>query len=289
MEVSDEAIEVGGVGIQGDGIALGHEPGAVVEEELEAVGGCDEEAVMSIGVDIEEGEGGLAGEVLGQGGGGDIGERDGDTLCGGLFDDEGGAGIGMDAAFEAGDVHGFLAGLEALGLEGAVFFEGILRGFRLVITDEALAESVPGCGVVGFEAEEFLVGGGGVFEVAEFLVGGGELEGGCADFGGEVFGLLEHFEGFLELAHAFEGASGDVVGGGEVAVEGDGALGVVEGVGGVFGEEEGVGEVQLRIDVGGVELGGLGEGVDGAFGFAAVVVILADVHPVGEVLGGFGR
>ncbi len=253
-------------GGQGDGFGAGGEDAIGIPEEPDAIGVEDEEIVPGAAVDIDGGDGAV--EVVGEiaeGGGGLVGETDGDAGGIGLFEGGRGAGLGMDAAFVDG---GIVGGDGASGGDLLMGGEGQGGGFALAQAEEHLGQLIVGGGMIGLELGDFGELFGGVLEMSPTGVGKTELEADGVDGAVDVLGDLEGLDGVGVLVLSEEGAAEEVMAGGGVGFEMNDFAGVDGSLGGLIGDEVGVGEVQVDVGIGRVHGPGLLEEFGGAGGVA---------------------
>ena len=167
----------------------------------------------------------------------------------------------------------------------AMLLQHLLRFIGRALADQRLAQAIVRRRMFGAELDCLAPLRDRVVVILQALIGDAELE---ADFVHrlvDVLGLLQRLECLLELALPQVRATGQVMRGTGERVHAEHLLRVLEDFVGLTGREECVGEVQPRIDGGGLLLDGLLKRSNRAGGIAFFVLRLADVHDAEEIRG----
>ena len=275
VEVADEAARVVGTGDGRELKADRREDGVGVEQRAEGVGaGADEQAVVAVVVEIDHAERpdefvGVAGEGLG----GVIDELDRDAGGVRLCQLERDAHLGVAAHFPMPRLVGHFFAGNALLMQ----LERGLGFVRAAERRERLAQSVGCAEVICLECGHLLEQHGGFLGIAGSQLRLAEQIAHRADSVVDVVGLLQRLGGLGRLVESQVRAADQEMPGGEVGVDGQRFLCVLDDFHRVVGQAMGVGQVQQEVGLGGFGFQRPGEGVDGFLRLAGLVVCFPGV------------
>ena len=210
VDVAHQAAGVFRARPAGDGLVARLEPAVRVPEHAKiAVAFADEKVVGAAMIDVEHAEGAV--KILGraaEGVPGCVGEGNLDSAPVRLFESEGNAHLGVNAAFKRCGVGGRV---RFAGDELLVPVEGLFGFLRPAKAQQGLAEEKIRRRIFRLETDDLGELVGSVLEMAQLQVGAAKLETDGVDFGVDVFRLLQKPDCLFKPAQAQVRATGDVV------------------------------------------------------------------------------
>ncbi len=252
-------------------------------EEPKSFRGAGKKPERAVGPDVHDGNGtadtvSFAEDFVGR-----LVEGQRNPCLQGLNQPEKDPSLGVDAAFEVG---GIRRRLGTTGEDGLMLGEGGVGLIRAVGPEQRPAQEIPRGGMLRIERGRCLEAPDGVLQVVQIEVSAAELKDGRGDRLVHVPGRLQRLGGFEIQVLAELGATEDEMGRRGLGIQLQRLDGLGLGSGRIPREEQGVGEVEARVELGGAFRDGLAKFTGRLAGIARVVGGLAGGHRTVELRAG---